>query len=73
MKSYSNNHRQQKIVRFVLYVYLQRVRGVDINHVVEREYAVDVFLHLFMITKGMKLLRRLVPFAESLLILLMRR
>ena len=40
------------------------VRGRDIKHVVEKLYAADVFMHLYMTTKAIKLIIKSVPFVE---------
>jgi len=52
MKGYLNNHRQRKIVQFVSYEYLHFIRVGDIMDAVVKLYAVDVFMHQFMITRA---------------------
>jgi len=41
-----------EIVRFVFYSYHRLKRDVDTNHAVEKQYAVDVVMHLFMMIKA---------------------
>jgi len=62
-----------EIVQYALNVYQYLKRDVDIRRVVERQYAVDVLTHLFMMTKAIKLIMTNVPFVEFLLLNLMRR
>jgi len=49
---------------FLLLPSLDPTRGGNIKHAAEKLYAVDVFMHLFMITKGIKLIIKSVLFVE---------
>ena len=73
MKNYSNNHHHNlEIVQYASSNYQHLLRGEDIIHVAERRYAADVLMRLFMITKAIKLSRKLVHFVE-LHVLLQKR
>jgi len=47
MRIYSKNHRLQKIVQFVSFVYHRSTRGGNTNHAVERLYAMAVIMRLY--------------------------
>ena len=40
------------------------IQGIDINHAVGKLYVVDVFMHLYMITRVMKLIIKSALYAE---------
>lgn len=69
IKNYSNNLHNMKIAQFVSSAYLHYVRVLSISPVVEKLYAVDVFMHLSMITKAIKLIIRSVHFVELQILL----
>ena len=67
--NYSNSHHHSmKIVQFVSYEYLHFKRGINTILVVEKLYAVDVFMLLSMIIKAIKLLKINVHFVEHLIL-----
>jgi len=69
----SNNlHYYMEIVQSVSYECQHIVQELDICHVVERQYVVDVFMRLYMMTKGIKLTKN-VHFVEFHRLLQMRR
>ena len=64
MKSYSNNHRQKKIAQFASNSCHHLKMAIDIWYVAEKLYAVDVAMHLCMMTKVIKLITKSVHSAE---------
>jgi len=72
MNNCSNNHRQMMIV-YVSYECLRWNQGLDISHVVEKLFAVDVHMLLCMTTKATKLTTKSVPFAERQSLILKRK
>ena len=73
MKSYSNNHRQRKIVQSVSNNCQACCVDGDTSHVVEKSYAVDVAMHLYTMTKVMKLIIKSVHSADYCRLLQLRR
>ena len=62
MKNYLSNLHQKKIARSVSYDYHHLKRDGDICLVVGKLFAADAVMHLYMITKAMKLIIREVSF-----------
>ena len=63
MKISSMNLHQLKIVQFAFYACRHFTQEEDTSYVVGKSYAVDAFMHPFMITMVTRL-KRNVPFAE---------
>ena len=63
-KLFKQPHWSLKIVRCASNNSLPWIRGRDTNHVAVRLYAQVVFMHLYMITKAMKLIIKSVHFVE---------
>jgi len=62
-----DNLHHWKIAQFVSYECLHLTRVVHTSHAVGKLYVVDAFMHLFMITKAIKLIIKSVHFAELFL------
>ena len=60
---YSNSLHDERIAPSASYVCQHWTRGGDTNHAVAKRYAVDVFMHPFMITMVTRFKKK-APFAE---------